>query len=195
MSQKFPDSKNISQDAPTPAPSESEEPEESQEDKEEQETQGSDVTTAENEAESTTEYDSMGEEESGPVCFKSTEEWQADLLRRVIVVQDNIRYQVAALLGPMTANRRSLLRRAQYHLMLLEKIVSQVSLEKGDENTTSDTLFRSERNLNRIGWIVYRGRNGWYFYDCCYQSLDTSEEQIETMCGQKADSDTLTPRI
>ena len=141
--------------------------------------------------ETTTEgYEEMIEEVTSPSCFNSTEIWQADLLRRVIVVEDNVRYQFATLMGPVTASRKTLLRRALYHLMLLEKIVSQVSAESEDESGASDTLFRSERNFNRIGWIVYRGRNGWHFYDCCYQSLE-QEDPIETMCGQRGEIDSL----
>lgn len=136
----------------------------------------------------TSVYEEMIEEETTPTCFNTTEIWQSDILRRVIVVEDNVRFQIATLLGPATANRRALLRRALYHLMLLEKIVTQVSLASEDESGTSDTLYRSERNLNRIGWIVYRGRNGWHFYDCCYQSLET-EDPIETMCGQRGEID------
>ena len=150
-----------------------------------------DVTaTASDGATTTEEYEEMAEEEELPECFNTTEAWQTDLLRRVVVVEDNIRYQIAALLGPATANRRALLRRAQYHLMLLEKIVSQISTAPEDESGASDTLYRSERNLNRIGWVVYRGRNGWHFYDCCYQSPE-AQDAIETLCGQRGDPDTL----
>ena len=74
--------------------------------------------------------------------------------------------------------------------MLLEKIVSQVPLSEEDESVTTDTLYRSERNLNRIGWIVYRGRNGWHFYDCCFQGRE-ADQAIETLCGQRGDIDTL----
>jgi hypothetical protein len=138
----------------------------------------------------TTESDSMIDPVPDAKCFITTEMWQSDLLRRVIVVEDNVRYQIVSLLGPATANRRLFLRRALYHLMLLEKIITQVSTLPENESGTSDTLMRSERNLNRIGWIVYRGRNGWHFYDCCYQSFG-SEEPIETMCGQKGDIDNV----
>lgn len=133
-------------------------------------------------------------------CFNSIEGWQRNLLRRIIVTEDNVKYLLASMIGK--TSRRDLLRRGLHNLMILERVVqaagtpladtTEDQLDNVEETTTEvetstvlsrdeeamqQTLLRSERNLNRIGWVIYRGKNGWQFQDCCFKD-------INTMCGQ-----------
>ena len=138
--------------------------------------------------ESTTAFDYYDPTDA---CFNSTDGWKNDFLRRVVTVQYNVRYQIASFLGPVTANRRQLLRRSLHHLLMLERAVDRVSVDPELESEAISTLLRAERSLNRIGWSVYRQRNAWYFVDCCFKGT-TMKEPIETLCGQREKFDILT---
>jgi hypothetical protein len=162
--------------------------------------------------ESSTEDTSVEEEEAteSPIdrCFTSTDQWQKSLLRRIIVTEDNVKYQLASMIGKKVTARRELLRRGLRNLMILERVVQAAGTPTADtteeeldsiknegltttegsttgtsvsrdEEAMKQTLLRSERNLNRIGWVIYRGRSGWQFKDCCLNN------DIHTMCGER----------
>lgn len=139
----------------------------------------------------TTESTTFDYYDPANVCFNSSEAWKNDFLRRVVTVQYNVRYQIASFLGPVTANRRQLLRRSLHHLMMLERAVDRVPVELEQESEAVSILLKAERSLNRIGWSVYRQRNAWNFADCCFKGT-TMKETIETLCGQREKFDILT---
>lgn len=120
-------------------------------------------------------------------CFNSTKQWQLNVLRRIQVTLDNVKFQLDSTLGSEGASRRDLLRRALSNLMTLQSRVLSRDPETSEEESQVGLLMNAEGRLNRIGWVVYRNRKDWDFNDCCYQGLNF-------MCGSRKKMPLFEPR-
>lgn len=148
--------------------------------------------------------------ESGVECFSSTLDWQANLRRRIVQTQNNVRFLLASEMGRSLNEQRRMLMKGLKSLTLLKTVVNlagtpsaddseaELEAEKKDDATTTIspttttstverdqqamilTLFRSEKHFNRIGMVIYQRKN-WNREECCF-------EKIKTVCGEKKEN-------
>lgn len=110
-------------------------------------------------------------------CFQSTDEWRADLTKRVQDAGDAIGKELENSMGFFGVIRRLGLRLARRNLVAMKDAI-RTSMAKANELGQVAILTRAETDLNNIAGTFLKRGGKWTSRSCCYK-------QTKLTCGSQ----------